>query len=158
NGLHIVQGAIHRDFELRTDPDNEGFTKIIWSDTGENVRFASGRLGALIEMRDKDLRSEIQGVDNMAVNFMDLANEVHRNAYGLNGTTGNDFFVQHPYVTNAQGNYDRNGDGQFDSTYVFRMNGSNKLDDQRQIGIKGTLTFSGPVGLVNIDYFPTDTV
>jgi flagellar hook-associated protein 1 len=124
----------------------------------EEARFTSGRLAALLELRDVDVRGEIQGLDNMAVNFVDLVNEVHRRAYGLDGTTGNDFFVEYPFVPNVLGNYDRTGDGQFDSSYIFRITGANRLDPQQQIGLSGTMTLSAPSGLVTIDYSPTDTV
>jgi flagellar hook-associated protein 1 FlgK len=61
-------------------------------------------------------------------------------------------------VANANGNYDRNGDGEFDATYLFRINGSNRLDPQQQVGIAGTMTLSGRGEPVEIDYAPTDTV
>ena len=97
-------------------------------------------------------------MDNFAVNFIDLVNSVHRKAYGINGSTGNDFFVEHPFVNNAQGNFDRNGDGQMDHSYIYRMTGGNRLEAQQQIGLRGQITLSGPKGDVKVDYFPTDSV
>ncbi len=158
NGHQLVQGSVALEFATERDLTNEGYSRVVWAEGREEAVFRTGRLAALLELRDVDVRGEIQGLDNMAVNFVDLVNEVHRRAYGLDGTTGNDFFVEYPFVNNALGNYDRSGDGQFDSTYLFRISGANRLDPQEQIGLSGTLTLSGPTGLVAIDYSATDTV
>lgn len=158
SGFHIVQGGIARPFETVPDPGNEGLSDVVWEHSGESAQFRGGRLAALQELRDDDIRGEIQKLDNMAVNFMDLVNEVHGAGYGLNKETGNDFFVEYPRVLNALGNYDRNGDGEFDVSYVFRVNGTNELDAQEQVGIEGTMTLPGPTEDIQIDYAPTDTV
>ncbi len=158
NGHQLVQGSVALKFATERDPTNEGFSRVVWAEGREEAAFRTGRLAALLELRDVDVRGEIQSLDSMAVNFVDLVNEVHRRAYGLDGSTGNDFFVEYPFVNNALGNYDRSGDGQFDSTYLFRISGANRLDPQEQIGLSGTLTLSGPAGLVTIDYSATDTV
>ncbi|TVQ20205.1 MAG: flagellar hook-associated protein FlgK [Spirochaetaceae bacterium] len=157
-GRQLVQGGVAIALATERDPLNEGFSRVTWAQGGETARFASGKLAALVELRDVDIREEIQGLDNMAVNFVDLVNEVHRGGYGLDGSSGRDFFVEYPFVANALGNYDRNGDGQFDSSYIFRITGTNRLDPQQQIGLAGTMTLSGPRGIVTIDYSATDTV
>ena len=59
NGFHIVQGRISRDFALEANPENEGFSMVTWSHSGEAVDFESGKLAALVELRDVDLRDEI---------------------------------------------------------------------------------------------------
>lgn len=158
NGYHLVQGGIARQFSLETDPQNEGLRKITWPDIKEDAHFSSGKIAALLELRDKDVRQEIQGLDNFAVNLIDLVNSVHREAWGINGATGNDFFVEHAFVNNAAGNYDLNGDGQMDHSYIYRMTGGNALEPQQQVGLRGQLTLSGPKGDVKVDYYPTDTV
>jgi flagellar hook-associated protein 1 FlgK len=157
-GYHIVQGSIHRSFDLAGDPANEGYTKITWADLKDDAHFTGGSIGALVELRDKDVRQEIQGLDTFAVSFIDLVNGVHRESYGINGQTGKDFFVQYPFVNNAQGNFDRNGDGKVDHSYIYRMNGGNTLDPQQQVGLRGRMTLPGAAGDVTVDYYPTDTV
>ena len=94
---------------------------------------------AAIEQANVDItkaREEIQKLDLLTVTLADLVNEVHRRGFGLNGKTGNDFFVEYPFVENLAGNYDRSGDGVFDSSYIYRLNGSNPLDPQQQIGLR----------------------
>jgi flagellar hook-associated protein 1 FlgK len=122
------------------------------------MRFDRGSLGALLELRDVTIEQEIQTLDNMVMNFTDLVNEVHREAYGTNGVTGNNFFSEYPFVTNVNGNYDRSGDGVYDSSYIYRINGVNTLETQAQPGLEGVITLSGSGGDLRVPYYPTDTV
>ena len=158
NGQVLVQGRIARNFAVEPVLDNYGYSKVVWADTNETVDVKGGSLGALIELRDVDVRHEIQSLNTMTMNFADLVNDVHRNAVGANNVTGLDFFVERPFVENTVGNYDSNGDGVEDKSYIFRFTGTNKLNPQEQIGIEGTMTLSGPTGNVNVAYHPTDTV
>ncbi len=157
-GHRLVQGGIVREFETVPEPENQGFSRVTWRHSGEDVELRSGALAALVELRDEDLRGELQSLDNMTINFIDLVNEIHRDAYGMDGETGRDFFVEYPAVLNVLGDYDRTGDGAFDHTYLFRLTGTNELDAQPQIGIEGTMTLSGPEQNIEIQYHPTDTV
>jgi flagellar hook-associated protein 1 FlgK len=194
DGIVFVQGGIGRQLELRpafgaetrnikgsavTMPENrsvvaDGYGRVVWADSGED--FAphpqQGSLSALIEMRDSTLREELQNLDTFTMNFMDLVNESHRTGYGSNGRTGLDFFNEHHFVTNVMGNYDRNGDGEYDSTYIFRVNGTNKLEPRAQLGIEGNITLAAAVpqnagrnvgdaaggNFVTVPYYPEDTV
>ncbi|QTQ16425.1 flagellar hook-associated protein FlgK [Treponema parvum] len=158
DGQILVQGSVARNFDVQSVIDNNGYSKVVWKDTGNNAFFTGGTLGALIELRDVDVRNEIQSLNTMTLNFADLVNDIHRNAIGANGVTGQDFFVQQPFVTNVNGNYDSTGDGNFDSTYVFRFTGTNALDAQDNIGLEGVITLSGQDGNVQVPYYATDTV
>jgi flagellar hook-associated protein 1 FlgK len=158
-GLILVQGKIGRQFGLEKNIDTEGYSRIVWEETGHTMRFASGSLAALVELRDVTIEDEIQTLDNMTMNFVDLVNEVHRAGYGINGSRGNNFFSEYPFVTNVNGNYDRDGDGAYDSSYIYRINGTNALESQAQVGLEGQITLSGSNGgNVRIPYYPTDTV
>ncbi|GHV92384.1 flagellar hook protein FlgK [Spirochaetia bacterium] len=157
-GLILVQGRIGRQFDLEKSIETEGYSRIVWGETKQDVHFRDGSLSALVEMRDVTIENEIQTLDNMTMNFVDLVNEIHRDAYGMNGTTGNNFFSEYPFVTNVNGNYDRDGDGAFDSSYIYRMNGTNALEPKAQLGLEGIITLSGSEGDVPVPYYPTDTV
>ena len=157
-GRILVQGGIARKFDLETVTDNNGYDKLIWADTKEDAVVTGGTLGALIELRDVDIRNEVQSINTMTMNFADLVNDVHRNAYGANNVTGLDFFTQRSFVENVNGNFDRDGDGQMDHSYIFRFTGTTKLNPQEQIGLEGVMTLSGPSGNVTVPYHPTDTV
>ncbi|TVR86461.1 MAG: flagellar hook-associated protein FlgK [Spirochaetaceae bacterium] len=158
SGFHIVQGGISRPFELEAEPANEGFSRVRWSHSDETADFRGGKLFALQELRDSDVREELQKLDTMTITFIDLVNEIHRDGYGLDGASGNDFFVEHQAVINALGNYDSTGDGAFDSTYLHRINGANRLQNEQQIGLSGVITLPSADGTVDVQYNPTDTV
>ncbi|HTX71606.1 MAG TPA: flagellar hook-associated protein FlgK, partial [Rectinemataceae bacterium] len=157
DGIILVQGKIARPLEMR-GADQDGFASPVWKDTGQPFVAKAGQLGALLELRDGDARNEMQTLDTMTLTFSDLVNETHRAAYGLNGKTGLDFFKEWPFINNVAGNYDRNGDGVYDSTYLYRMTGSNQLQAQEQIGLAGTIRLSSATGQVDVPYNPTDTV
>ena len=158
SGHVLVQGQIGRQFDLRKDMDEESYAHVYWRDTGAQMNFTKGELGALFELRDATIENEIQNLDNLTMNFTDLVNEIHRDAYGANGRTGMNFFSEYPFVINVNGNYDRNGDGVFDSSYIYRINGQHSLEPQAQPGFEGVITLSGSSRLVEIPYYSTDTV
>ena len=177
-GIRIVQGRRFESLATAPNPDNDGYSRVVWqaqqndrslvegsglTDTASapvprEAYFRGGKLAALLELRDADAREEMQKLDLMTVNFIDLVNEIHREGYGLTRETGMDFFVEYPFIGNRAGNYDRNGDGQLDSTYIFRVTGNQGLPPKEQIGLRGTLTLAGPLENIRVDYFPADTV
>ncbi|MCL2043109.1 MAG: flagellar hook-associated protein FlgK [Treponema sp.] len=157
-GFTVVQGQIGRQFDLRRGIDTEGYAHIFWQDTGQEIRFQRGSLGALLELRDVTINHEIQTLDNMTMNFVDLVNEIHRDGYGINGNTGIEFFSEYPFVPNVNGNYDRSGDGEFDSSYIYRINGQHVLEAQAQPGLEGVITLSGANGNIFVPYNSTDTI
>lgn len=157
-GYHIVQGNKVQFLGIEGDPQNEGYSRIFWQRDGEDVQLRGGKLAALIELRDRDVRGEIQNLDTFTLNFIDLVNEIHRAGYGLNQKTGNDFFTEYPSINNLAGNYDRNGDGAYDSSYIFRISGAHTLNAQDILGISGEMILSGPRGNIRVPYYATDTV
>uniref|UniRef100_UPI0026023293 FlgK family flagellar hook-associated protein n=1 Tax=Oceanispirochaeta sp. TaxID=2035350 RepID=UPI0026023293 len=157
-GMHLIQGKQVHLLKAEPNPLNEGYYDITWEQTGKQADLRNGKLAALIELRDVDVRGEVQKLDMMTVNFTDMVNEVHSNAYSASGQTGLNFFTEYPFVNNTLGNYDRSGDGEFDSSYVFRFKGNNVLDTEQQTGLQGTISLNGPTGNVTVNYYPTDRV
>jgi len=157
DGIVLVQGKNARGLEMGA-PDEDGYAAPVWADTKLALSPKGGSLGALLELRDVDVKREIQSLDTMALTFSDLVNETHRAAYGANGKTGLDFFKEWPFINNLAGNYDRNGDGAYDSSYIYRMTGGNSLQAQEQVGLAGSIKLSGPRGDLSVPYYPTDTV
>lgn len=158
DGQVLVQGGIARGFDVESNTDNNGYSTVVWSDSGNAAHISGGSLGALIELRDDDIRSETQKLNTMTMNFADLVNDVHRDGIGMNNVTGLDFFVQRPFVTSVNGNFDRNGDGTDDSSYIFRFTGTNALNPQDKVGLEGVMTFSGKEGNIQVPYHATDTI
>ena len=158
NGNILVQGHIARQFDIEPMTDNNGYSRVIWADTGNTVQVTGGTLGALIELRDVDIRSEVQSLNTMTMNFADLVNDVHRAGIGMNNVSGLDFFVQRPFVTSVSGSYDRDGDGVDDHSYIFRFTGTNELNPQEKVGLEGVMTLSGKSGTISVPYHATDTI
>jgi len=157
-GLHLIQGS--QVFHLTVDPNsnNEDYHDIHWEANGELLTPRYGKLGSLLELRDIDVRGEIQSLNEMTMALADLVNEIHREAWSSSGITGTVFFREYPFVDNVSGNYDRSGDGALDSTYVYRLTGANTLDSRAVIGFAGTITVDGSEGPVDIPYTAVDTV
>ena len=157
-GMHLIQGGIVSELKAEPNQTNDGFYDINWEYNGENVNPKGGKLAALIELRDVDLREEIQQLDTMTINFIDMVNEVHRESVNPLGETGVDFFQENHFINNISGNYDRNGDGDYDSSYIFRLRGGNELDGKQQSGLDGVITLPTAIGTTQVQYYPTDTV
>lgn len=157
-GYELVQGKSYRTFELRSSFANDGYPDVVWSDSGNRADFEKGKLGALLELRDKDIRDEIRSLDTMTMTFVDLVNDIHRDGTGANGKTGLDFFVEQDFINNIAGNFDQNGDGEYDSSYIYRITGANQLSAREQIGLSGTLTLSAADGNITVPYSSTDMV
>jgi flagellar hook-associated protein 1 FlgK len=157
-GRHLIQGRHFEELSLVPDPNNESYSRVAWGGDGETLQLRGGKLLGLIQLRDGDTRHEIQKLDLMTINFIDMVNDIHRRAYGVNGRTGLDFFSYFPFINNLAGNYDRTGDGNYDSSYIYRVTGTNALEPKEQIGLQGAMVLPGPQGDVTVDYYPTDTV
>ncbi len=157
-GMHLIQGGIVSGLKAEPNQFNEGFNDITWEYNGEKVNPVGGKLAALIELRDTDLREEIQQLDTMTINFIDMVNEVHRESTNPLGEEGVDFFTENHFINNLAGNYDRDGDGEYDSSYLFRLRGGNRLEGKEQSGLDGTITLPTAAGTTDVRYFPTDTV
>lgn len=149
----LVQGGEYEQLRMIPDSANRGYNDIYWAD-GEMVQFRGGELAGLVDLRDVDLYEEQKKINSFAVNVADLVNEIHRDGFGLNGTTGNSFFIEYPYTTDASGNFDADRDGTDDSTYLFKISGTNKVELTDKIGIRGEMNING----VNIEYTETDTL
>ncbi len=157
-GLHLIQGKLVSYLDTDPNPNNEGHHDIVWESNGREFTIKSGKLGALIELRDLDIRGEIQSFDEMTMSFADLVNGIHRDGWSDNGATGYNFFEEYPFVDNLSGNYDRSGDGELDSTYVYRLTGMHELQSESPVGFAGVITIDGNDGPVNIPYNAMDTV
>ncbi|MCG3117619.1 MAG: flagellar hook-associated protein FlgK [Candidatus Manganitrophus sp. SA1] len=99
-------------FTLRgvVNQDNAGFADVGYDPgTGTITDITSfienGRLKGLVDLRDTILPGYINQLDQMAAVIVNEVNQQHRAGYGLDGSTGNDFFSPlAPTVTGLSGN------------------------------------------------------
>ncbi|UPA17697.1 flagellar hook-associated protein FlgK [Borrelia puertoricensis] len=159
-GKHLIQGAIANEFILEAANGPTG-TKwnILWNN-GEPANINTGKLGALINVRDNEIKNEINEIDNMAINITELVNEVHVSGHGLDQKNGRIFFDQEYKLTDERGRHDSNGDGQFDSVHIFKINSTNEIFPEENLGFSGILKFQAinKNDFIEISYNTTDTV
>lgn len=99
NGRSLVDGTYTR--ELRCSPDHqsiEGHNYIYWGKSNEKLDLGSegkteGEIGALIYVRDKSIEKYMNKIDKLVRDIGQEVNKFHRTGYGLDGSTGQDFFV-----------------------------------------------------------------
>lgn len=98
NGRALVDRTRSWNLATRQDPST-AFRNIYWDDGSGNLSdmtgsISSGRLKALIEMRDQHLGNGfIDDLNNLAQTIITEVNSRHMEGYGLNGTTGIAFFA-----------------------------------------------------------------
>lgn len=64
-------------------------------------RIKTGRLGGLLEVRDQDIRTAQDKIDQVAYLIAREVNNVHRQGYGLDGLGGRDFFQEPTQLAGA---------------------------------------------------------
>lgn len=157
----LVQGSKREAIEIVGNPTKDGMFDLRWAGTGKDILLKSGSLQALVEMRDRVIVEKIASIDALAINTMDVVNQIHRDGFGLNGTTNMDFFETRTLANNSFGEIDSDGDGQLDRTAIFRVNGRTSLSADRPLGIAGTIKLIKPGEVeteVLIPYNPDDTL
>lgn len=92
-GRYLVQGATVDSFQAVPDPLNNNFYAIEWASDGTPVAFTSGTLAGAIWARDSGVADVLSQIDELAATLISQVNSVHQSGYGLDGSTGNDFFA-----------------------------------------------------------------
>ena len=93
-GLVLVQGIQKFHLNAEEDPANGNMLKIFWENTDNELLITNGELKGLLDIRDEVLTKHLDYMDDMAIALSDRFNEMHRNGFGLNNTTGVDFFSE----------------------------------------------------------------
>ncbi|MDI6631532.1 MAG: flagellar hook-associated protein FlgK [Bacillota bacterium] len=91
-GRNLVQGITVDRFQVVADPLNNNFYAVQWESDGTPVAFTSGSLAGMIWARDEGVANILSQVDELAATLISQVNAVHQSGYGLDGSTGNDFF------------------------------------------------------------------
>ncbi|BCR20790.1 flagellar hook-associated protein FlgK [Borrelia miyamotoi] len=159
-GKHLIQGIIANELVLEAV---NGPTRTKWNvlwNNGEPANINTGKLGALINVRNNEIKNEINELNNMAINVTELVNETHMLGYGLDKKNGRIFFDQEYKLTDELGRYDSNEDGQFDSVQIFKICGTNEIFPEEKLGFAGILRFQeiNKNDFIEIPYLTTDTV
>ena len=157
-GLVLVDQETTRNLVGVESTDNQGLLDIGYDIGGNQPSIitdliAGGRVRGLIDVRDGTIPSVQQGIDALAGSLLNEVNQVHRAGYGLDGSTGQDFFSGLSVTTKAPStNVGTGAIGNGDVTapslltfhdYEIRFSGGNNysiVDASTGIGIKGNYT------------------
>ncbi|MEK7336924.1 MAG: flagellar basal body rod C-terminal domain-containing protein, partial [Nitrospirota bacterium] len=108
-GQVVVEGDTHRDLEAVASADNEGLFEVGYSTGGTRTvsldrQITSGRLRALLDLRDTTVQGLQDQFDRIGATLSNAVNLIHRQGYGLDGSTGRDFFTPPTVTTQADSN------------------------------------------------------
>ena len=103
NGTPLVLKSTAFSLSTQLNGNNKGFKDITVSGlngTSTNVtsHLTGGSLEGLIAMRDTEVRVVKDKLDRLAAAFIQEFNNIHQQGFGIDGTTGNNFF-EPPAVT-----------------------------------------------------------
>jgi len=95
-GNTLVDGNSFRN--LDTQVNAFGHKDIFWvDDDGSTVnitdRLSDGKLKGWVDVRDVEIGSYLSRLDLLAQGIMDEVNNLHQSGYGLDESTGNNFFT-----------------------------------------------------------------
>ncbi|MEW5923052.1 MAG: flagellar hook-associated protein FlgK [Candidatus Zixiibacteriota bacterium] len=91
--LAIVDGT--SSFNIGTYKSGAGaisVNNVVWQGTEKNVKILGGQLKGLIDTRDNVIPQYIQALDDMTATLIENVNALHQTGYGLDGSTGINFF------------------------------------------------------------------
>jgi flagellar hook-associated protein 1 FlgK len=139
------------------DADNSGFVNIAF-DLGNGTTditstLQNGRLKGLIDLRDTLLPSYINELDQLAAAIVNEVNQQHRVGFGLDGSTGVDFFS--PLAPTVSGSSDNTGSAVVGATvnnpalltldsYQLTFSGGNYTIQNTRTGASTTAAYADP--------------
>ena len=96
-GQVLVDGVIVRELAAVEDPENEALLSVGYSTGGTRILsinnlISNGRLRSLLDLRDTTVGGLQREFDQLAATLTNAVNYIHRQGYGLDGSTGQDVF------------------------------------------------------------------
>jgi flagellar hook-associated protein FlgK len=91
-GQVIVQGDKWVELYTKANPSNNNMYDIYSKETDEKLNILNGKLKGLLVARDTEIPYYLDKLDEIAITFIDKFNEIHRSGYGLDDSTGINFF------------------------------------------------------------------
>ena len=108
-GQVLVEGDTHRDLAAMPTAENNGLFEVGYSTGGSRTvsldgQITNGRLRSLLDVRDTTVKGLQDNFDRIAATLSNAVNIIHRQGYGLDGSTGRDFFTPPSVDTEAEAN------------------------------------------------------
>ena len=107
SGQALVEGT--HTYKLSTQANADGHQDVTWLDSSGNTviisnNISKGKLKGWLDARDVDIDNSLNKLDTLAQNLMTEVNSLHATGYGIDGSTGNDFFTGTALATGIQVN------------------------------------------------------
>ncbi|MCX8070035.1 MAG: flagellar hook-associated protein FlgK, partial [Thermodesulfovibrionales bacterium] len=135
-GVPLVDGGKY--YQLRADADPAGMMKIYSQmsnpETDITKEILGGELKANLDLRDTNILGIMNKLNIFSINLADSINFYHRQGYGLDGSTGKDFF----YQNNSLVNWTNSTNGT-----ILRYYANNETTFNQTINRTYTITFGG---------------
>ncbi len=157
-GKMLVQGPETKQLKLEENPENEAHFDIYWEESNDRFAPQSGALKANLIARDEHLKNQIKRLDTLAANLIVAVNEIHQRGFNAYDARGGVFFQENPLSSDIQGNYDLNQDGVFDSTLIFQVVGSAKIEGSAPIGSGGIIRLRKEGEIIEVPYQADDRI
>lgn len=87
----LVQGGESYAIEAATRAD--GHIELRWQEDGAQLNLQSGEMLGMISVRDTAIPGYLAQLDALATNLISAVNALHQTGYGLDGSTGINFFT-----------------------------------------------------------------
>lgn len=105
-GQVLVEGDSHRDLAAVPTAANNGLVEVGYSTGGTrtvsvDAQISNGRLRSLLDLRDTTVQNLQDNFDRIAATLSNAVNIIHRQGFGLDGSTGRDFFSPPSVSTTA---------------------------------------------------------
>jgi flagellar hook-associated protein 1 FlgK len=97
-GVDLVDGSIANKINTVLNPNDPGMVTLEWENPGPQpkpplpVEVTSGNLKGLLEIRDQEIPKILNDLNNFASTLIARVNALHSTGYGLDGSTGFNFF------------------------------------------------------------------
>jgi len=93
DGGILVEGSTS--YSLSTNTNALGFSDVIWKDSGVviNSSISGGNLKGWLEVRDVTIPGYKSDLETLVNSVINEVNTAHSSGYGLDGSTGNNFFT-----------------------------------------------------------------
>ena len=91
-GHVLVVGHDTFKLETRTNPTDTSVSDIYWSADNQKLDPASGEIKGTLEVRDRILVDQLNGLNTMSAGLITQVNTIHSAGFGMNNATGLNFF------------------------------------------------------------------
>lgn len=108
NGANLVDATSYTELETKNDPSSPLFTiygqpvnQIYLKGNSQPVSFSGGELKGLLDSRDSDtsgVKAYLDKLNTISEFFLTDFNTIHKSGYGLDDSTGNNFFSDNSFT------------------------------------------------------------